>query len=76
MKRAVPTPEELSAEARAALRKAPPDTGHALYVRLIRKGFINARGQVTRLIGGSAEPEPNYQTWTGDKNGARKRKSE
>jgi hypothetical protein len=39
---------------------------------LIRKGFINARGQVTRLIGGSAEPEPDYPTWS-EKDGARKK---
>ena len=74
MKRSFPSPEELATEARAALRNRPPDSGHALFVRLIRKGFINARGQVTRLIGGSAEPEPNHETWTDAANGARKRK--
>ena len=30
----------------------------------MRKGWINGRGQVTKLLGGIAEPEPNYQTWT------------
>jgi hypothetical protein len=59
-----PTPEELAAAVREAFRKSPPLTGRALYAQLVRKGFINARGQVTRLIGGSAELEPNYETWT------------
>src|SRR5262249_37467141 len=71
-----PTPEKLAAEARAILRKAPPPTGHALYVRLIRKGFINARGEVTKLIGGSAEPEQNYETWTDTSNGKRQSSGE
>ena len=59
-----PTAEQLAAEAREALRRHPPKTGRALYVDLVRKGFINARWQVTKLIGGSADPEPNYQTWS------------
>ena len=67
-----PTPEKLAAEAREALRKTPPKTGHDLFVDLVRKGFINARGQVTRLIGGSAEPEPNFETWSGEKATRRK----
>ena len=34
---------------------------------------INARGQVTKLLGGVADPEPNYETWTDeDKKPARK----
>ncbi len=37
-----------------------------MFKHLVRKGFINAQGQVTRLIGGSAEPEPNYENWTPD----------
>jgi hypothetical protein len=63
-----PTPEELAREARAALQKLPPKTGHELFVELVRKGFINSRWQVTKLIGGSADPEPNYQTWTDSDN--------
>ncbi len=59
-----PTPEELAREARETLRTHPPKEGHALYIQLVRKGFINARWEETRLIGGSAEPEPNYPTWT------------
>jgi hypothetical protein len=57
-----PTPEELAREAREALRKHPPKEGLELFIELVRNGFINAQGQVTRLIGGSAEPEPNYET--------------
>jgi hypothetical protein len=59
-----PTPENLAAEAREALRQVPPKTGRELYIELVRKGFINALGQVTRLIGGGAEPEPDYENWT------------
>jgi hypothetical protein len=59
-----PSPEELAREAREVLRKHPPKEGRELYIELVRKGFINADWQVTKLIGGSAEPEPNYQNWT------------
>jgi hypothetical protein len=59
-----PSPEELAREAREVLRKHPPKEGLELFIELVRDGFINARGEVTRLIGGSAEPEPDYQTWT------------
>jgi hypothetical protein len=58
-----PTPEELAREAREAMRKHPPKEGRELFMQLVRWGFINARGEVTKLIGGSAEPEPNYETW-------------
>jgi hypothetical protein len=63
-----PTPDELAQEAREVLRKHPPKQGHELYIELVRKGFINARGQVTKLIGGSAEPEPKFETWTPKRN--------
>jgi len=59
-----PTPEQLAAEAREALRKHPPKEGLELFIDLVRRGFINSQGQVTRLIGGSAEPEPDYENWT------------
>jgi len=59
-----PSPEELGREARETLRKFPPKEGLDLYIELVRKGFINARWQLTKLIGGSAEPEPDYQNWT------------
>ena len=64
MNKLYPTPEELAAEAREAFRKHPLKQGRELYIELVRDGFINARGEVTKLIGGSAEPEPDYQTWT------------
>lgn len=59
-----PFAEEIAQEAREWLRKHLPKEGMDLLIDLVRKGFINARGQVTRLIGGSAEPEPDYQNWT------------
>jgi hypothetical protein len=66
-----PTPEELAREAREALRKHPPKEGLELFIDLVRKGFINARGQVTRLIGGSGEPEPDYESWTPERDVAK-----
>jgi len=76
MMNGTPTPEELACEAREALKKVPPKTGRELFVELVRKGFINARWQVTKLIGGSADPEPNHQTWTDKTNsGGRKREA-
>lgn len=62
-----PSTEELAEEAREALRTLPPESPREHYVRLVRQGFINARGQVTRLIGGRAEPEPDRETWTYDR---------
>ena len=59
-----PSPEELGAEAREAWRRRPPKTSRERFTDLVRKGWINARGQVTKLLGGMAEPEPNYETWT------------
>ena len=59
-----PSPEELGAEAREALRRLPPRTSREIYTDLVRKGWINAKGQVTNLLCGIAEPEPNYETWT------------
>lgn len=45
-----------------------------IFTDLVRKGWINARGQVTKLLGGAANPEPNYATWTED-NGKPARKA-
>jgi hypothetical protein len=59
-----PSPEELAAEAREALRRLPPQSAREEFTELVRKGWINARGQVTKLLCGVAEPEPNYETWT------------
>jgi hypothetical protein len=64
MSNGFPNSNQLAAEARDALRKSPPKRGRELYIELVRKGFINAKWQVTRLIGGTAEPEPNYEHWT------------
>jgi hypothetical protein len=58
-----PSPEELAREAREALARRPRKSAREEFTDLVRSGFINARGEVTRLIGGSAEPEPNYQSW-------------
>jgi hypothetical protein len=64
MKNGLPTPEELAREAREALRRRPAMTPRQHFTWMVRKGLINARGQVTRLIDGAAEPEPDYETWT------------
>ena len=61
-----PTPEEIAREAREALARRPRRTSHERFTELVRMGWINARGQVTTLLGGTAEPEPNYETWTGN----------
>jgi hypothetical protein len=58
------TPEELAREAQEARKRRPPRDPRELFIELVRAGFINGKGEVTRLIGGSAEPEPNYETWT------------
>lgn len=50
------TPEQLAAEARRAFSEHP-ETPEQHIDRLIRAGFINAKGQVTKLLGGTAEPE-------------------
>ena len=50
------TASELAEEARAALA-AHKETSSEHFERLVRKGFINRRGEVTKLIGGDAEPE-------------------
>ncbi len=51
------TPSTLAAEAREAL-KTKPESPEDHFARLVRKGFINSSGEVTRLLGGNAEPEP------------------
>jgi hypothetical protein len=70
-----PTPEQLAQEARDALSRRPAMTPREHFTWMVRKGMINARGEVTRLIGGSAEPEPSYETWTPQRDGnGRKRR--
>jgi len=51
-----PTPQEVAREARQALAQSQ-ETPQEHYDRLVRLGWINARGEVTRLLGGVAEPE-------------------
>jgi hypothetical protein len=75
MKNVFPTTEELAREARDALSRRAAKTPREHFTWMVRKGLINARGQVTRLIGGSAEPEPNYETWTPAKNGPAPRRA-
>lgn len=45
---------------RAALEatKLPPKEG---FDRLVKDGLVNAQGQLTKLFGGDAEPEPGAQ---------------
>ncbi len=64
-----PTPEQLAREAREALARRAPMTPREHFTWMVRQGMINARGQVTRLIGGSAEPELNYETWAPEADG-------
>lgn len=47
-------------EVRSALAaaKAPPQE---YFARLVRRGIVNAHGQVTKLFGGEAEPEKGAQ---------------
>lgn len=59
-----PSPEELAQEAREVLSKHPPLPPQEHFTWLVRQGFINALGQVTKLIGGSAEPEPDHENWS------------
>ncbi len=57
------------AEMQAALEatKLPPKEG---FERMIRDGLINAQGQLTKLFGGDADPEPGAQRPTsGNSNG-------
>lgn len=52
-----PTPAEIAKEAREVLARVK-ETPQETWDRLIHLGWINAKGEVTRLIGGDAEPEP------------------
>jgi len=51
-----PTIEEMRAAMEAT--ELPPKEGFA---RMVSWGLINARGQLTKLYGGDAEPEPGAQ---------------
>jgi hypothetical protein len=69
-----PTAAELAAEAWEAIRREPPQNPHEHFQELVRLGWINARGQVTKFLGGVVDPEPDYQTWTADRDRPRKKK--
>ena len=58
-----PSSSELGREALEALRRSrSSQTPEERFQRLIHLGWINARGEVTRLLGGDAEPEPGEPT--------------
>lgn len=63
------TTAELGREALAALQRSKePPKEH--FERLVRLGWINRRGEVTRLLGGDAEPEADVLPQDGE-NGQR-----
>jgi hypothetical protein len=53
----LPSAHELAREAREVIENNPETSAQHL-ARLIKAGFINARGQVTWLLGGDVDPEP------------------
>lgn len=55
-----PTSEELAREAREALARSN-ETPEEHFARLVRRGWINSKGEVTRIFGGDAEPEPGSE---------------
>ena len=55
-----PTAEELAREAREVLSRRNEKPGER-FDRLVRLGWINRQGEVTRLLGGDAEPEPDSE---------------
>lgn len=59
-----PSPAELAKEARETLSRFPPEPPREHFMRMVREGRINARGELTNLFGGQAEPEPHRETWT------------
>jgi hypothetical protein len=61
----IPTATELGREALEALKRSKePPKEH--FERLVRLGWINRRGQVTRLLGGDAEPEADAVPHSGE----------
>jgi hypothetical protein len=52
-----PTPQEIAREALQALRSEPRETAREHFARLVRLGWIDTQGRVTKLLGGEAEPE-------------------
>jgi hypothetical protein len=59
-----PSPRELADEAREALRASPEDPKRH-FQRLVEMGWINTRGEVTKLLGGDAEPELSVRSENG-----------
>lgn len=51
-----PSAREIAEEARAAFERSR-QTPEEHFKRLVRRGFINSRGELTKLLGGEAEPE-------------------
>jgi hypothetical protein len=61
----IPTTAELGREALEALKRSKePPKEH--FERLVRLGWINRRGEVTRLLGGDAEPEADATPHAGE----------
>lgn len=54
------TADEIAREAREALSRRKEKPGER-FDRLVRLGWINRQGEVTRLLGGDAEPEPDSE---------------
>lgn len=54
------SPKEIAREAREILARNP-ETPEQHFERLVRAGFINKRGEVTKLLGGDADPEPHAE---------------
>ena len=54
------TTAELAADAMKALRESR-ESPHEHFERLVKLGWINRQGEVTRLLGGDAEPEPDSE---------------
>ena len=59
-----PSPAQLAKEAREAFKRVPPKSPREDFIEMVREGRINARGELTKLFGGQAEPEPHRETWT------------
>jgi hypothetical protein len=55
-----PTPQEVAHEAREALKNSR-ETPDEHFERLVRRGWINVRGEITRLLGGDAEPDASSE---------------
>ncbi len=54
------TTAELAADAMRALRESR-ESSHEHFERLVKLGWINRQGEVTRLLGGEAEPEADSE---------------